>query len=753
MLPNFLFKRLAHRLQPLILLTWGLLWALGSLAQTSVMGDKTQSHVVSTPQVKATLMAFAPKGIQAGQTLWLGLQLVHQAQWHTYWRNPGDSGLATALQWQLPQGITAAELIWPVPKKIPIGNLANFGYEGTTLLVAPFQIGKNFKPSGTETTVNVQLHANWLVCKQECIPQEGDFQLTLPLNAAIVMASAEFEKTIQQQPQKLPGDHTALISEDGRNLTLSLKALPSALQSGDWTVFPQTGNIVQNSAAPNIQLASLRSDANTHVSFKVSAERMDKPASMSWLMVQGKADAPTGLQWTFETPVKGQWQEFTDDSRNVSSTDVSNKFRIQNPIAATGVTWGLALLGALLGGIFLNLMPCVFPVLAIKLLSLTQYSDSPKEMKLSAWAFSFGVMVSFFLLGALMLGLRAAGSQMGWGFQLQSPWVVGSLAMLFAVMGLNLSGMFELGVFLPRSLAAYQWQNPRLNALGSGVFAVLIASPCTAPFMGASLGLAIGLPAWQALPIFMAMGLGMALPFLAVSMNTAWVRFLPRPGAWMQTFRQFMAFPMYATVIWLVWVLGQQVGLDGATGFLATLLSMAMLIWTLTLKGTLGRVMFCLTFVLWAACLWYWGPTWTQIAAPEIQSKVSSDVIRSSDNSPEKQVVWEAWSADKVAAARKAGQPVFIDFTAAWCVTCQFNKKTTFSDANLLAEFAQKNVALFRADWTRYDPAITQALNELGRNGVPVYAWYAPSQNVSLLSELPSVKEIQNFLREVKSSP
>ncbi len=608
------------------------------------------------------------------------------------------------------------------------------------LLVTPLQIDKGFKPSASLSTLDIQLHANWLVCKQECIPQEGDFQLSIPLQGATVMASAEFQKALAQQASTLKGDHAARISDDGRTIQLSIAALPEELKKGPWTVLPQTANVVQNNAAPLIQGASQDGRGLTQVQVKVSSERMDSPKDMSWLLVQGKADAPTGLQWSFNTPVQGQWQTFTEDATAATLPAAS----IVGSTPAPWATWALALLGALAGGLLLNLMPCVFPVLAIKLLNITQHADSRQEMKLSAWSFTAGVLISFLLLGGLMLALRAAGSQLGWGFQLQSPWVVGGLAMLFAVMGLNLSGLFEFGSWLPSSVAGVQWSKTWLNSLWSGVFAVVIASPCTAPFMGASLGLAIGLPAWQALPIFAAMGIGMSLPFIAVTFSTAWVNRLPRPGAWMLTFKQFMAFPMFATVIWLVWVLGQQVGTEGVTGFLICLLSLAFMLWALAQQGQSAVALRSFAALVLLGALWQWGSSWTHV---ELESNQLKDPQTSSS------VRWEAWSEDKVAQARAAGQPVFVDFTAAWCVTCQFNKKTTFSNPTLIADFAHKKVLLLRADWTRYDPAITQALNALGRNGVPVYAWYAPGQNVQLLSELPSVSEIQNSLRQVKASP
>ena len=679
--------------QAVLVFCFGLFVGATAHAQTQVLGNaqtgKALGQGVTTAQVQATLLVHAPKGLAAGQTFWLGLQLQHQPHWHTYWRNPGDSGLATELQWQLPEGLSAGNLMWPAPQKIPVGSMANYGYEGSVLLATPVQVGPKFKASAADITV--QLHANWLVCKQECIPQEGDFSVRIPLKGSTAMAPEAFEAALSKQAQVLKGDHKALISDDGRSLQLTLDKLPTEFSNGPWTVFPQTANVVLNNAAPAIE--------GKRITLPISSERMDSPARMAWLLVKGEATAPSGEQWVFETPVQGKWQEWTEAPSNAKLANVQQSPSPSGISAAPWATWLLAMLGAFLGGMLLNFMPCVFPVLAIKLLDITQNSDKPQAMRLSAWAFSVGVLASFLLLGGLMLALRSAGSQMGWGFQLQSPYVVGALACMFLIMGLNLSGLFEFGNFVPSAIASYQFANPATNSLWSGVFAVVIASPCTAPFMGASLGLAIGFPAWQALPIFGAMGLGMALPFIVVSFSTGWLKFLPRPGAWMNTFRHVMAIPMYVTALWLVWVLGLQTA--------------------------------------------WW----------ENSQVATSTSVSSQGDASRPSMVWDAWSEDKVSQARKAGRPVFIDFTAAWCVTCQFNKKTTFADAQLLQDFAQKNVLLLRADWTRYDPAITQALNNLGRNGLPVYAWYAPGKEVQILSELPSVQEVRNSLSQVKSLP
>ncbi|MGQ3175782.1 MAG: protein-disulfide reductase DsbD family protein, partial [Hydrogenophaga sp.] len=405
--------------------------------------------------------------------------------------------------------------------------------------------------------------------------------------------------------------------------------------------------------------------------------------------------------------------------------------------SAPPLTLVAALLGALLGGLILNLMPCVFPVLAIKVMAFAQHAQDRRAHRANGLAYTAGVVLSFVALGALLLGLRSAGEQLGWGFQLQSPAVVAVLATLFTLIGLNLAGLFEFGHVLPSRVASLQARHPTGDAFLTGVLATAIASPCTAPFMGASLGLAIALPAAQALAVFGALGLGMALPYLLASWVPAVARALPRPGAWMNTFRHLMAFPMFATVVWLLWVLGQQSGIDGAAALLMLLVVLALLVWALGLRGRGRTVIAGLSLAGLAWLGWAIGP----------------NVIRLQDATPGQAVAtavegvsWQPWSPQAQAELVAQGRPVFVDFTAAWCVTCQYNKRTTLADASVLGDMARKNVALLRADWTRRDPDVTAALASLGRNGVPVYAIYKNGQAPQVLTEVLRVEEVRAAL-------
>ncbi|HXD39064.1 MAG TPA: thioredoxin family protein [Ramlibacter sp.] len=679
--------------------------------------------VVTTERVRAELIAHAPDGVVPGKQVWVGLQLTHQPEWHTYWKNSGDSGLPTQMQWTLPAGVVAGDIAWPVPRKIPIGNLANYGYEGTVLLPVPLTITPEFKPSLLAGDLDVKLKAQWLVCRTECIPEDGDLVLKIPVKSTTAASGAAFQAAFDAQPKPLAAD--SKVQVEGNALNVSVAGLPAALRGKNLEFFPETSEVIETAGK---WTQAWQGDTWT-ARVPLSAQRAASPAVMPLVLAVGNRG------WRTEAKVIGQWPAIGGGAAGASlSPSLQAALRGGAGNAGTGapatasITLVAALVGALLGGLILNLMPCVFPILAIKVVGFTRHADDRRGHRIAGLAYTAGVIASFAALGALMLALRAAGEQLGWGFQLQSPAVVAALAALFTLIGLNLAGLFEFGAFLPSSVAALEARHPVVNAFLSGVLAVAVASPCTAPFMGASLGFALGLPAAEALLLFAVIGIGMALPYLAASWVPAVAALLPRPGEWMNTFRRFMAFPMFATVAWLIWVLGQQSGIDGAGALLALLVALSMVVWALTLHGRSRTIIAAISVACLALLAWAAG---AYITTPPPQQSARSEGV------------WQAWEPGRVDQLLAGGQPVFVDFTAAWCVTCQYNKKTTLERPDLLADFAGRNVAMLRADWTRRDPAITAALAQLGRNGVPVYVFYAKNRAPVVLSEVLSVNEVR----------
>ena len=715
--------------------------------------NNTQSEVVRTDQVQAKLLAHAPQGVPirqtpeaaAAQPVWVGLQITHAPEWHTYWKNAGDSGMPTELQWTLPPGVMAGDIAWPLPKKIPIGHLANYGYEGTVLLPVPLIITPEYKPGVLADALDVKLKATWLVCRKECIPQDGEFALKIPLRSSTALNGAAFDAALKSQPADVAGAHQVALKDDGKRLAVRVAGLPADVRGQPLELFPESPGVVVTAATPakpgepvGARSWSQHWDGDVWTAdVPVSPERADSPEKMTLVLVAGERG------WRAEAPVAGAWPALAlpagvspalEAALKANANAGANAPPPAAPTAVPATTFVWALLGALIGGLVLNLMPCVFPVLAIKVLGFTQHADDRRAHRTSGLAYTAGVVLSFVALGALMLALRAAGQQLGWGFQLQSPAVVAALTVLFTVIGLNLAGVFEFGSFLPSRLATLEARNPVANSFLTGMLAVAVASPCTAPFMGASLGLAVGLPALQALLIFAAIGLGMALPYLAASWWPAVARLLPKPGAWMDTFKKFMAFPMFGTAVWLLWVLGQQTGIDGAGALLALLVVLALVLWALGLTGRTRIVLASFSIAAGALLASAIGPNVIKMA------EAATPVAETPG------ARWQPWSAERVQTALGAGQPVFVDFTAAWCVTCQYNKKTTLASAEVLSAMDAAKVQTFRADWTRRDAAITAELQKLGRSGVPVYVLQAPGQAPVVFSEILSATEVKDAL-------
>ena len=607
----------------------------------------------------------------------------------------------------------------------------NYGYEGTLLLPVALTLPANFKAEA----LDVQLHAEWLVCKDVCIPESGDFVLRLPTQAATAGHAALFAAAQAALPQTVAGAK-ATAAIEGQALVVRASGLPAAWQGKSISFFPETSNLIQTAAPVKGEWQG--GDWSARV--PLDPQRSAAPAAVPAVLVAAGENAGVQVQVAVTTP----WPAAAPPPAPLPSLTQEAQVATPPPSGAP-TSLPLALLLALAGGALLNLMPCVFPILSLKVLGFASQADDKRALLAGGLAYTVGVVLSFVALAGLLLALRAGGEQLGWGFQLQSPAVVAVLAALFTLIGLNLAGVFEFGSVLPGSWAAARARNPLVDALLTGVLAVAVASPCTAPFMGASLGVAVTLPTPQALAVFGALGLGMALPYLAASAFPQLARLLPRPGVWMAHFKVLMAFPMFATVVWLVWVLGQQAGIDGAAALLLLLLALAFAAWALgsPALGTQARRGFGGLALVLMAAVFFW-------AAPSLRQ----EAVASSTGSATPAEGWQPWSAERVAQAQAEGRSVFVDFTAAWCVTCQVNKRTTLADASVKADFDKRRVLMLRADWTRRDAAISAELTRLGRSGVPVYALYAPgATSPKLLNEILSPDEVRSALASLPNAP
>ena len=750
-------------------------WLSGLLAfiAAAAVAGGAQAAPVKTPHVTAELVA-QRSAVQAGQALQIGLRLQHIPHWHTYWRNPGDSGLPTTLSWTVPPGSSVGEIAWPAPKRLPIGPLVNYGYEDELLLPLAYTAPADAKPG---STLKLIAKADWLVCNDVCIPETAQLELALPVVDAQTAPGTSaheplFVRTAAQQPGPWPGG-TAHLQQAGRELLLTLEwaGAPSPqAQAPAVHVFPYLEQLIVPARH------ELYQTPNGYAVKLALADGATLPASVAGIAVAQAGATPTSAAAVWGG--RDRAVEFNAQVRTVAALQLPTGARLlpaqptpphasgsdapaQAGVASVGVLAALVL--AFVGGMLLNLMPCVFPVLSIKLLSLAQQGAQPRLLRAHAGAYTAGVVLSFVALAAALLALRAAGSAVGWGFQLQEPGVVFVLALLFFALGLNLMGAFELGNLLPQRLAVWRSERPAVDAFASGVLAVVAASPCTAPFMGAALGFAIGQSAAVALTVFAVLGLGMALPYALLVLLPGWRARLPRPGPWMLHLKQGLAFPMFATVVWLVWVLGLQAGIDGAAQLLLALVAVSLLVWLLGLpllragsgsaRGLAGRVLGAVALA--GVLAWSWpvaapdATTAQSASAPATAvstvSTVSTDSTQAS-GTPGPGSAWQPYDEAALAQRLAQGQPVFVDFTAAWCVSCQVNKRLVLNTDSTLRAFEQANVALMRADWTRRDATITQALARLGRNGVPVYALIAPGRAPVLLPEILTERIVRDAL-------
>ena len=696
-----------------------------------VPADARAAALVKTGHVEAELVV-DKTAAQPGKPLTVGLKLRMEPHWHTYWRNPGDSGLPTKIQWLLPQGWKAGEIQWPYPKPLPIGPLLNYGYEDEVVLLTELTPPAGAAPG----RVNVKAKAEWLVCKDICIPESGELDLALQVAAGDAAREPRWQAHIDRARNQLPVDAPGWKYEaalQGKSLVVRLTPPGGAAAPAKLAFFPEREGLIEPAAPQKLT----REGGAVRIEMKLA-----DPPPAGLQSVRGVAVSESGWAATdgrkainVEAPVRG--------SMAAAAGAISAPLPPGNGVG-TGTLAALAL--AFVGGILLNLMPCVFPILGIKVMGFVEHAHGePRAMRVQGIAFTIGVLLSFLALAGLMLALRAGGTQLGWGFQLQSPVVVMLLATLFLVLALNLSGVFEWGAFAQSMTSNLSARGRYADAFLSGVLATVVATPCTAPFMGAAVGYTLTQSAAMSLAVFATLGAGMALPVLALALFPALLRRLPKPGAWMETFKQVLAFPLYATVAWLAWVLGAQAGNDAVFALLGGLVLVAMAAW---LYGRWGRL-----HGLWrsgvAAAFAALGllVAWPGAIAPA-DATDAAPVARAGE------LPWQAWSPERVRELTAAGQPVFVDFTAAWCVTCQVNKRVALHNEAVRKAFASRNVAALRADWTRQDPRITAALAQLGRNAVPVYALYIPGEDAPhLLPELLTPALVLERILKLPAAP
>ena len=674
---------------------------------------------VKTEHVEAELVADRT-AIVPGEALTIALRLAIAPGWHTYWRNPGDSGLPTTIAWELPAGMTAGPIEWPAPQALPVGPLVNYGYEGVVLHLADL---KTVPGVATGAAATLKARADWLVCRETCIPDGADLTLVLPV-AASAQPDAKWSEQIAAAKAALPkplAGWKAAAQGSGQSIALTLVPPEGTPDPGALRFFPYAENVVEPSGVQR-----LARDGDGYVlTLPVASTLVARPHRLAGVIASAAGFAGGARAAVIDAAFTGSVAAGPKPALAAAPTlnlaaPPSNEERL---------TLALALVSALVGGLILNLMPCVFPVLSLKVLGFATQHDSHSTLRHEAVAFAGGVILTFVALGLALFALRAAGEQLGWGFQLQSPAVVAALAVLFFVLAINLSGVFEFGQLFPSNVANWTAKNRTLDAFGSGVLAVVIASPCTAPFMGAALGFAMAGSAATLLLVFIALGVGMALPYVLLAWFPEWRRRLPRSGPWLLRFKEILAFPLYATVIWLAWVLGAQRDNDAVVRLLAALLCLGFGLWAWRIVRTGGARPWgfaCVAALIGAAV----------VAWPLFSAEADSTASVKGAGAPAAEGDWAPFTPARVAELTAAGRPVFVDFTAAWCVTCQVNKRLVLNTDAVRAGFARTGVVLLRADWTRRDPVITQTLAALGRNGVPVYVLHRPGKPPLLLPEV-----------------
>ncbi|MEE2690520.1 MAG: protein-disulfide reductase DsbD domain-containing protein [Pseudomonadota bacterium] len=652
------------------------------------------------------------QGFAPGAVTWFVFEQTLQQGWHVYWKNPGDSGLPLDLQWTLPEGFEAGDVVYPTPERIPVGPLVNYGHHGGPAFLIPVKA-----PATAEagSQVEIALKAAWLICEEICVPEEGTFSLTLPVSespAADPAAAATAEAARAGAPEPVETD--AEFSASPEAVVLSLRA-PDGF-GADGYFFPELEGLIEPAAAQRVERRADRLVVAMRPGFAVG----DAGAETAWVLA---FDDGTGAHKGYSFKAARSDTPIAPPATPVSQTSVAAGSAGAGTAGGTGLVY--LLLAAFLGGVVLNVMPCVFPVIFIKAATLMKTAGAERSaIRRDGLLYAVGVVATFAALGGLLLVLRAGGEELGWGFHLQSPVVVLLSAYVLFLVGLNLAGVFHAGESLQGVGGSLAGKRGAAGSFFTGVLAVAVAAPCIGPFLTAPIGAAAFLPPMIGMLIFVLMGLGLAAPYLALSFIPRLGAMLPKPGGWMETFKQALAFPVFAGAAFFVWVLAQQTGPAGLARALGGAVLLAFAAWLFERsKGAGRRALAARAAALVAAML-----ALISLAGLRIVDEAQASSAAGGGEAL-------AFDAAQIEALRGEGNGVFVDFTAAWCVTCQVNKLTVLSRADVAEAFAANHVTLMVADWTRRDARITEALAEFGANGVPLYVYYPPEGGPTVLPQ------------------
>ena len=682
------------------------LWFSATLSATA-----TSSVPVDTGRVVATLLS-DHYTVTPGQSFDVALRTKLDDKWHTYWRNPGDSGEPVSVTWTLPDGVEVGPILWPLPQRFDTSGIINYGFDGAPLFVQTITVPESAEP-GALLEFNADVY--YLVCELLCVPESGQLSLrvevgnTAEVNARNMAAIADARDAAPVVDETVRGG----MVQDGGSLRISFADLPNG-DFSDAYFYPYEQDVLGHSDPQAVTLAG-------------DGVVLDTVPGYGW--DDGITDTQTGLL------------AFTRDGERIGRI-VTVEPNVSLGLAAAPAATGAASMGlltavvfALLGGLILNLMPCVFPVISLKALSLAKAAHGERKTARSeAWAYTAGVFATFALLVAVLLALKAGGAALGWGFQLQNPVVVGLIALLLFAVGLNLIGAFEIAGGSYQNIGSgASMKGGRTGSFFTGALAVLVATPCTAPFMAPAIGYALAQPALATMVVFAALALGFALPFVLLAYAPGLLTKLPKPGPWMVRLREVLSFPMFIAALWLVWVVGNQAGVDGMLLVLGAMLAFAFAVWLLRRESRVWKAVALGVAVASAA-----------IAAVALASLSPDTQVAKADIDP--------WSPERVAELRGEGRAVFVDFTADWCITCKVTERGALADPRVRQAFADTDTAFLVADWTNKNDQIARELEAYGRAGVPLYLYFPAGDNSVRGEVLPQILTVNMLLDTLQGS-